>query len=277
MGRVEGKVAFITGAGRGQGRSHAVRLAEEGADIIAIDALEPIPAAAYPGATEEDLAETVRLVEATGRRIYATKADVRSLTDLHKALDTGVEKFGRLDIVCANAGILTTFGHAYTFAEEDWMDVIDVNLHGVWRTIKVAVPHIQASGRGGSIILTASSVGLRVSRNTAHYVASKWGVIGLMRAMAIELGPESIRVNALAPTQVNTPMIHNETLYQLYMPEMDVPTPEEFIARSLPLQVLPIPWVEPVDVSNAVVYLASDEARYVTGTTMSVDGGRAII
>ncbi|WP_294564128.1 mycofactocin-coupled SDR family oxidoreductase [uncultured Arthrobacter sp.] len=276
MGRVEGKVAFITGAARGQGRAHAIRLAEEGADIIAIDVCEDQPDMPYSGATERDLQQTVKEVEALGRRIVAMKADVRDFDSLKFAVDTGVAQLGRLDIVAANAGLGTTPRLAEEFSDFVWQDMLDVNLSGVWRTCKAAIPHIKAGGRGGSIICTSSAAGLRAYANAAHYVSAKHGVVGLMRTLALELGPERIRVNSVHPTQVDTDMIMNERLFKLFRPDLEQPTREDLGEASQNMHALPVPWVEPVDVSNAVLWLASDEARYVTGVALPVDAGNAI-
>jgi (+)-trans-carveol dehydrogenase len=273
MGRVEGKVAFITGAARGQGRSHAIRLAQEGADIIAIDLMEEIPGAPYGGSTEEDLAETVRQVEALDRRIIASKADVRDFEQLKRAVDDGVAQLGRLDIVSANAGILTEMRPAHELSEEIWNDMIDVNLSGVWRTVKAAIPHIRAGGRGGSIILTSSAAGLIGFANVSHYVSAKHGVVGLMRTLALELAPEMIRVNSIHPTQVDTDMIQNDATYRLFRPDVENPTRDDFESASVAMNALPIPWVEAADISNALLFLASDEARYITGVPLPVDAG----
>ncbi len=275
-GRVEGKVAFITGAARGQGRSHAIRLAQEGADIIAIDLLEDIPGAPYGGATQEDLDETVRQVEALDRRIVASKADVRDVAGLKKAVDEGVSQLGRLDIVSANAGISTQMAPTDELDEDMWQNMIDTNLTGVWHSVKVALPHIKAGGRGGSIILTSSEAGIRGYANIAHYVSAKHGVVGLMRTLALELAPLSIRVNSIHPTQVDTEMIQNSATYDLFTGKQGS-TKEEFAAASEAVIALPIPWVEAVDISNALLWLASDEARYVTGVPLPVDGGNYLI
>jgi (+)-trans-carveol dehydrogenase len=276
MGRVEGKVAFITGAARGQGRSHALRLAQEGADIIAVDLLEEIPGAPYGPATEEDLAETVRQVEALDRRIVASKADVRDYDGLKKALDDGVAELGRLDIVSANAGISTAMVPTDQLEEAVWQNMIDTNLSGVWHTAKAAIPHLKAGGNGGSIILTSSEAGLRGYANIAHYVSAKHGVVGLMRTLAMELAPERIRVNSVHPTQVDTPMIQNQATYDLFT-QKSGSTKEEFAAASQAVIAMPIPWVDPVDISNAVLFLASDEARYITGVPLPVDGGNFLL
>jgi len=276
MGKLEGKVAFITGAARGQGRSHAVRLAQEGADIIAVDVCEDIPGIPYPGATEDDLAETTKQVEALDRRIIAVKADVRDYNALKKALDEGVAQLGgKLDIVSANAGIGTSPHNAWEIDEPTWQTMIDVNLTGVWHTAKAAIPHLIANN-GGSIILTSSAAGLKGYQNIAHYVSAKHGVVGLMRTLALELGPHNIRVNSLHPTQVDTPMIQNEPTWRLFRPDLEQPTREDFIPASQAMNVLPIPWVEPLDISNAVLFLASDEGRYLTGVALPVDAGATI-
>ncbi len=272
-GRVAGKVAFITGAARGQGRSHAIRLAQEGADIIAVDLCADVPGIPYPGATEADLAETVKQVEALDRRIVAAKADVRDYAGLKAALDDGVAQLGRLDIVSANAGIGSSPYPAWEMEEDTWQTMVDINLSGVWRTAKAAIPHLIAGGRGGSIILTSSAAGLKAYENIAHYVSAKHGVVGLMRTLALELAPHNIRVNSIHPTQVDTPMIANEATYKLFRPDLEHPTEEDFLPASQAMNALPIPWVEPVDISNAVLFLASDEGRYVTGVTLPVDAG----
>ncbi len=276
MGRVEGKVAFITGAARGQGRSHAIRLAQEGADIIAIDICEAIPENPYDPATEEDLAETVRQVEALDRRIVASKADVRDFEQLKGALDAGVAELGRLDIVSANAGISGSPNKSQDIPDAEWKNMIDINLGGVWRTAKAAIPHLRAGGRGGSIILTSSDAGLFPYENISHYVSAKHGVVGLMRTLALELAPDFIRVNSLHPTTVDTPMVQNDAIYRLFRPDLENPTKQDFADAATFMNALPVPWVEAVDISNALLWLASDESRYVTGVTLPVDAGAAV-
>jgi (+)-trans-carveol dehydrogenase len=275
MGRVEGKVAFVTGAARGQGRSHAIRLAQEGADIIAVDLVSQIGSVPYPMSAPEDLAETVREVEKLDRRIVASQADVRDFAALKKAVDDGVAQLGRLDIVSANAGIFS-FGRMEELDEQEFQDMIDVNLTGVWKTAKAAIPHIKAGGRGGSIILTSSTAGLLAMENIGHYVAAKHGVVGLMRTLALELAPDSIRVNSVHPTSVNTDMIQNAAAYELFAPDLAASerTKDVLAPRFASMNALPIPWVEPVDISNAVLWLASDESRYVTGVTLPIDAGQ---
>ncbi|WP_327674785.1 MULTISPECIES: mycofactocin-coupled SDR family oxidoreductase [unclassified Streptomyces] len=272
-GRVEGKVAFITGAARGQGRSHAIRLAEEGADIIAIDVCKQLDGVQFAMSTPEDLDETVNQVQKLGRRIHAVQADVRDHDALKVAVDEGVERFGRLDIVCANAGIGSNGALAHEMDEKTWRDTVDINLTGVWLTAKVSIPHIIAGGRGGSIILTSSVGGLRGHAHIGHYVAAKHGVVGLMRTLAWELGEHNIRVNSVHPSQVNTPMVMHEGTYKMFRPDLENPTVDDFAAVSQSMHILPTPWVEARDISNAILYLASDEGRYVTGSTQTIDAG----
>jgi (+)-trans-carveol dehydrogenase len=253
-----------------------VRLAQEGADIIAIDIADQIGSVQYDMATPADLEETVRQIEALDRRVIATKADVRDFAALKGALDAGVAELGRLDIVAANAGI-GTFGAMEDLSDEEWDDMLDVNLKGVWHTAKAAIPHLRAN-KGGSMILTSSTAGIHAIPNLGHYVAAKHGVVGLMKTLALELAPDSIRVNSVHPTSVDTPMIHNAATYALFAPDLapDERTRESLAPRFASLSVLPIPWVDPVDISNAVLFLASDEARYVTGLQMKVDAGETL-
>jgi (+)-trans-carveol dehydrogenase len=272
MGRVEGKVAFITGAGHGQGRSHAVRLAEEGADIIAVDLCAPVETVPYRMSTDADLEETARMVKAAGQRIVTSRTDVRDFDALKQALDDGVAQLGRLDIVAANAGVVS-YGPAAELTERSWQDVIDVDLTGVWHTCKAAIPHLIEGGRGGAMILTSSVAGLKGWENQAHYVSAKHAVVGLMRTLAKELAPHSIRVNTVHPTAVNTDMLLNDYTYKLFRPELDAPTLDDAKKLFFELNSLPIPWVEAVDISNAVLFLASDEARYITGIMLPVDAG----
>ena len=270
-GRVAGKVAFITGAARGQGRSHALRLAQEGADIIAVDLCGQIGTVPYPMASEADLAETVKEIEALDRRIVATQADVRDYAAVKAAVEDGVAQLGRLDIVAANAGIFS-FGALAELDDTTWQDMIDVNLTGVWHAAKATIPHLRASG-GGSIILTSSTAGLMAIPQIGHYTSAKHGVVGLMRTLALELAPHFIRVNSVHPTGVNTDMIQNAATYRLFRPDLDNPTADDIVEAAKALNALPIPWVEPRDISNAVLCLASDEARYITGVTLPVDAG----
>jgi SDR family mycofactocin-dependent oxidoreductase len=277
MGKLEGKVAFITGAARGQGRSHAVRLAQEGADVIAVDLLEAVGTVGYPLATQEDMDETVRQVEALDRRIIASKADVRDSAALKAAVDDGVAQLGRLDIVLANAGI-ASFAPVDEMTDEMWDDMIDINLTGVFKTVRAAVPHLKAGGNGGAIVLTSSTAGIKGLANLAHYVAAKHGVVGLVKTLANELAPHMIRVNSVHPTAVDTTMIHNAQTYAAFRPDKapaDV-TPDDVGAAFQSLNALPIRWLEPVDISNAILWLVSDDARYVTGVQLPIDAGSVI-
>lgn len=266
MGKLDGKVAFITGAARGQGRSHAIRLAQEGADIIAVDLCAQIASVAYPMATPADLAETVSAVEALDRRIVAVQADVRDVDQLRTAYDEGVATLGPVDIVLANAGIAPggMEGH-----DDHWHDVIAVNLTGVWNTGRIAIPPMIERGKGGAIVLTSSTGGMMgVGTDTPGllgYTAAKHGVVGLMRSWANFCAPHMIRVNAVAPTGCRTPMVVNEQFMEVIMAN---PTMATSMANPMPVDM-----VEPEDVSNAIAWLVSDDARYITGTVVPVDAG----
>ncbi|GAB4079104.1 mycofactocin-coupled SDR family oxidoreductase [Modestobacter muralis] len=275
-GRVEGKVAFISGAARGQGRAHAVRLAEEGADIIAFDVAGPVPAQGAPAATPEDLAETIRLVEKLDRRIIATRADAREPEAVTALLADGVAQLGRLDIVVANAGIQGIPGSVAETSASDWQAVLDTNLSGVYNTVKPAIPHLIAGGGGGSITIISSSIALKLVPGLAPYGAAKSGLIGLMKTLALELAAHSIRVNSIHPTTVQTPMLINDVNFRLFRPDLDDPTLEDVEPVYRSLNALPVPWVEPSDIANALLFLASDEARYITGITLPVDAGYAL-
>src|SRR5579875_1607372 len=276
-GRVAGKVAFVTGAARGQGRSHAIRFAQEGADIIAVDICgPPVDDPAIPPSTPEDLAETAAMVKALGRRIVTAEVDVRDFDALKTAVDSGVEQLGRLDIVVANAGIGTPGGPLEEIDEKRWQDMLDVNLSGVWKSVKASVGHVISGGRGGSVILTSSVGGLKAYPRVGHYVAAKHGVVGMMRSFAVELGPHCIRVNSVHPTHVNSPMLMNESTYRTFRPDLDNPGPDDLAPICRMFHVLAIPWVQPEDISNAVLFLASDESRYITGVALPVDGGSCL-
>ena len=277
MGLLDGKVAFVTGAARGQGRSHARRLAEEGADIIAIDACATPDWLSYPLATEADLAQTVKEVESLDRRIVARRADVRDLGAVRAVLAAGVAELGgRLDIVCANAAIISQPGPTWEIDLGQWRELVDVTLTGVFVTVKAAIPHMIAAGNGGCVVLTSSGAALVSGAGLADYKAAKAGVLSLTRTLACELAGHFIRVNAICPTAVDTPMIQNERLYRLFRPDLDNPGKEDVKAGFQAMNLLPIPWIDPVDVSNAIVWLASDAARYITGVTLPVDAGNAL-
>ena len=275
MGRIDNKVALITGAARGQGRSHAVRLAEEGADIIALDICSQIPTADHTMGTEEELQETAEMVERLGRRVFAKKADVRDREGLGAAISEGVATLGHLDIVSVNAGI-TSLGQTLDLTSDAWKDVNDVNLGGAWNTAVEAIPHIQAGGRGGSVVFTGSAAGIKAAPNVGHYNTTKSGLLGLMKTLAVELAEQNIRVNAVCPTCVDTPMMVNDKFMRLFMPHIENPTrmdAETPGSSFYAIHAMPVPWVDPVDISNAVLFLASDEARYITGVALPVDAG----
>ena len=270
MGQLDGKVAFITGAARGQGRSHAEALAAEGADIVGIDICAQLDTVAYPMATREDLEETAALVEKQGRRMIAHTADVRDLAAVRAAVDAGLAEFGRLDIVLANAGIMAHSLPPYENSEQAWKTSIDTMLTGVWNTLQATVSHLISGGRGGSIVITSSAAGLRAqtterSGGADGYFAAKFGVVGLMKAYAGALGESNIRVNSIHPCGVDTPMVVND-----FFPNWIAAHPK---TASLLVNALPTELVEPADVSNAVLFLVSDAGRYVTGLTMTVDAG----
>ena len=268
MGLLDGRVAFITGAARGQGRSHAQRLALEGAAIIAIDIADRVSEhEGYPAATQANLEETVRLVEEGGGRIIATTADVRDSEALETALAHGVGEFGgRLDVVVANAGVVS-WGRFWEMSDDQWSSLIDVNLTGVWRTLKAAVPHMLAAEHGGSIITISSVAGLKSLPGQAHYSAAKHGVVGLTKTAAIELGEYGIRVNSIHPWGVATPMAAEDGR----MVEMLTAHPNYGMSFASALPGIPL--AEPGDISDAVVYLASDLSRAVTGSQLTVDMG----
>lgn len=264
---LEGKVAFITGAARGQGRAHAVRLATDGADIIAIDICASIGSVKYPLASSEDLAATVKLVEDTGARIVAKEADVRDRAALTAAVQAGVDELGRLDIVVANAGIAPMAS-----GDDGWNDVIDVNLTGVYNTIKASIPVMVKQGTGGSIVVISSAAGLAgvgsPDAGSVGYAAAKHGVVGLMRVYANLLAQSNIRVNSIHPTGVETPMINNEFTREWLAKMAAATSSPGAMGNALPVEVL-----QAEDIANAVAWLVSDQARYITGVTLPVDAG----
>jgi SDR family mycofactocin-dependent oxidoreductase len=277
VGLVDGKVALVTGAGRGQGRSHAVRLAAEGADVIAVDiCADRLETISYPLATEDDLDATVGEVEATGRRAVKAIADVRSLAELQRAVEAGLAELGRIDIVCANAGI-GSWAVSWEMTEQQWNEMIDINLSGVFNAARAALPSMVERGEGGSVVLTSSTAGLRAYPNTAHYTAAKHGVIGLMKVLAQELGPHRIRVNAVCPTTVRTPLVINDATFELFAPDAENPTEDDVREAFEGLNILPgVAWIEPGDVSDAVVFLCSDAAKYITGVALPIDAGNIV-
>ncbi len=266
MGKLDGKVAFITGAARGQGRSHAIRLAEEGANIIAVDICAQIATVPYPMSTPDDLKQTLKEVESLDRRIVAVEADVRDGAALQAAFDAGVAELGPVDIVLANAGIAPM---SMSPQAAEWQDVLDVNLTGVYNTVQAAVPSMIERGAGGAIVLTSSTAGINgIGGNSPGglgYTASKHGVVGLMRSYANILAPHNIRVNTVHPTGVNTPMVVNDAMQEFL-------TSDPTLSNAM-TNALPVPMIEALDISNAILWLVSDDARYVTGVTLPVDAG----
>ncbi|MEU2005127.1 mycofactocin-coupled SDR family oxidoreductase [Rhodococcus sp. NPDC019627] len=273
MTRLDGKIAFITGAARGQGRTHAVRLAQEGADIVAVDLCRQQANLDYTSGTPEDLEETVRLVEQEGRRIIARAADVRDQASLDVVVDEALREFGGIDILVSNAGI-SNQGSVVGLTDQQWEDILGTNLVGAWHSCRAVLPSMIERGAGGSVIFVSSTVGLRGAPGQAHYSASKHGMQGLMLSLANEVGQHNIRVNSVNPGAVNTEMAINESLLKMFLPDIENPTPADAADLFSNLTLLPIPWVEPEDVSNAVLWLASDESRFVTGAAIPVDGGQ---
>ncbi|MGY1670578.1 mycofactocin-coupled SDR family oxidoreductase [Geodermatophilus sp. SYSU D00710] len=273
-GRVEGKVALVTGAAKGQGRSHCVRLAEEGARIVAVDRCADLPGIPYAQGTAEDLATTAKLVEAAGGEVVTAVADVRDRAALADAVAAGVEAFGGLDVAVANAGVIQ-LKPALDVDDDDWDTVVGINLAGTWRTVQAVLPALVERG-GGSVVVTSSAAGLKGPPAMAHYAASKAGILGMVRSLATEFGPQRVRVNCIAPTTVDTDMVHWQGAYDVFRPDLEHPTRADVEPVFASLNVLPVPWIEPQDTSNAVLWLASDEARYVTGIVLPVDAGTAL-
>jgi SDR family mycofactocin-dependent oxidoreductase len=275
-GSLEGRVAFVTGAARGQGRAHAIRLANEGADIIAIDICAPVgPSITYPLATPEELDKTVRGVEATGRKILARHVDIRHGAALHQVVADGVEQFARLDILVANAGVLS-WGRLWELSDEQWDTVIDVNLSGTWRTIRAAVPAMIEAGNGGSIIIVSSSAGLKATPGNGHYAASKHGLVALTNSLALEAGEFGIRVNSIHPYSIDTPMIEHEAMMKLFK---DHPS---FLHSFVPMPYHPQDpggkrhrneFMAAEEVSDVVAWLAGDGSATLSGVQIQVDRG----
>lgn len=272
MGRFDGKVVFISGAARGQGRSHAISFAAEGADIIGVDMVHDLDSVTYALSKPSDLEETVSQVEALGRRMVAREADVRDFAALEAAVAEGVDRLGRLDIILPNAGIVAS-SPSWEMPLEKWHDVIDINLSGVFHTVRAGIPKMISAGNGGVIIFTGSLAAMRGIANAASYVAAKHGVMGLMRTLANELVGYGIRVNAVNPTNVATDMLHNATNYKLFVPELADPSLADAIDRFKGYNLMDVPWIEAVDISNAMMWLCSEEARFITGTILPVDAG----
>ncbi|WP_396899781.1 mycofactocin-coupled SDR family oxidoreductase [Mycolicibacterium sp.] len=275
-GALDGRVAFVTGAARGQGRAHAVRLASEGADIIAIDVCAPVAdSITYPPATSEDLAETVRLVEAAGRKVLAREVDIRDLAAQQQVVADGVEQFGRLDIVVANAGVLS-WGRIFEMSPEQWDTVVDVNLNGTWRTLRAAVPAMIEAGNGGSIIVVSSSAGLKATPGNAHYAASKHGLVALTNSLALEVGEYGIRVNSIHPYSIDTPMIEPEAMAEVFSKY------PSYLHSFAPMPLHPLgedgtrglsAFMTPDEVADVVAWLAGDGSATLSGSQIAVDRG----
>ncbi|BBX65277.1 putative NAD-dependent oxidoreductase [Mycobacterium saskatchewanense] len=267
VGSLQGRVAFITGAARGQGRAHAVRLAREGADIIALDLCAPAsPSVTYTAATREDLAETVRLVEGEGRKVLAREADVRDDAALRQLVADGVEQFGRLDILVANAGVLG-WGRVWELTDEQWDTVVGINLTGTWRTLRAAVPAMIEAGNGGSIVVVSSAAGVKATPGNGHYAASKFGLTALTNTLAIELGEYNIRVNSIHPYSVDTPMIEPEAMMEIFAKH------PAFVHSFPPMPLQPKGFMSPDEVSDVVSWLAGDGSGTLSGTQINVDKG----
>ncbi len=286
--RVKDKVAFITGAARGQGRAHALRLAEEGADIIACDICDDISEVPYPMGSRDELEETARAVEALDRRVVIGQADVRDFGALREVVHTGVAELGGLDVVVANAGVCNVGYMTWEATDEAFDAEVGVLLAGVWNTMRATVPVMIDADHGGSIIVTSSLLGLRAMPGVSIYSAAKTGVVAMADSLANELAPYGIRVNTVHPTNVSTDLLwRNPTLQGLFLPDLGrLPTREELAVPMAEMNLLwdptsewtdqPVPWVQPRDISNGVLFLASDEARYVTGQKLSIDLGASI-
>ncbi|MXP24152.1 mycofactocin-coupled SDR family oxidoreductase [Gordonia sp. HNM0687] len=278
MGQFLGKVALITGAGRGQGRAHAVRLAGEGASIVALDLpAESALSVDYLLSKQSDLEETARLVTETGSRVLPLAVDVRDQSGLDDAVASAMSSFGSVDVVCANAGIAQRPGNAWEITDETWQDVLDIDLTGVWRTLKAVIPSMIELDKGGSIVIVGSSLGIKAQRNLAAYIAAKHGVTGLMKAFALELAPYRIRVNSVNPSSVATDMLLSDRLFRLFRPDLDNPTADDCLDAFRSLNALPVPWAEPEDISAVVSWLASDESRHVTGVALPADAGATLL
>jgi (+)-trans-carveol dehydrogenase len=272
MGRFDGKVVLITGVARGQGRSHAVRFAKEGASIVGLDLAGPVSTVAYRAATPGDLDETIGLIDQAGAKSIIVQGDVRDQAAIDDLVSQAIATFGGIDVVLPQAGI-TTLAPFWELGDDKWNDMIDINLTGVFRTLRSVIPHMIERGAGGSLILTGSIAGLRGMPNAGHYAATKHGVNGIVKTLANELAPHRIRVNSVNPTNVATPMILDEAVYKTFRPDLERPTVEDAKPAFGSYLLLDQPWVEADEVSSAVLWLASEEARSITGVELPVDAG----
>ncbi len=268
-----GRVVVITGGGRGQGRSHAVEFARLGADVAVCDLCEDLSSVGYPLSRREDLEETAKLVEEEGRRCLASVADVRDLDAMISFVDGVAETLGSVDVLVANAGV-NSMASLLTMDARQWSETIDTNLTGVFNSIRAVAPHMRRQ-QWGRIIGISSMLGRSGYPGVSAYVTSKWGVIGLCKSAAYELAHFGITVNVVAPGNVSTPMIHNDTLYRLMRPDLERPTADDVAPGMAALHVQPVPWLEPEEVTAAVVFLASEAARHISGSVMDVDAGAA--
>jgi SDR family mycofactocin-dependent oxidoreductase len=272
MGKFDGKVVFITGGARGQGRSHALAFAREGADIVITDLAKQTSTIPYAMSTEDNLNETTEAVESLDRRCVSIVADARDSNAMRDATQAAVEEFGKLDILIVNHGVVSLSPIA-DMSDETWDDTISTNLTGVFKTIRAALPHMVKQG-SGRILVTASMAAAMGIPTIGHYVASKWGVVGLVKSVALEVAKHNITVNAVSPTNCNTDMIHHDAFYKLFAPDLENATREQVAPSFASLHPLPdVPWIEPIDISNAMLFLASDEARFITGEVMHVSAG----
>jgi SDR family mycofactocin-dependent oxidoreductase len=273
MGKLDGKVALVTGAARGQGRSHALRMAEEGADLIISDLCHDLDTVPYPLSRPEDLLDTQREIEKLGRRVVASETDVRDSAAVQAMVSDGVAELGRLDIAVANAGVCG-FGKTWELTDEQWDEMIGVDLTGVFKTLRAVTPYMIRQG-SGRIVATSSMGGRMGNPNLAHYVAAKWGVIGLVKTLALEVAAQGITVNAVCPATVDSDMVHNPALYGLFAPDLTSPTRDEVEPRYAAMSPMGVPWVSPADITDAVMFLVSDEARYISGSTLDVSTAAA--
>jgi (+)-trans-carveol dehydrogenase/(-)-trans-carveol dehydrogenase len=274
-GRLDGRTALVTGAARGQGRSHALRLAELGADLVLVDVCDDLPRIPYGQPDRAQLDDTARVAREAGAEVRTIVADVRDAGAMADAALLAVNELGGIDIVVANAGVIQ-LKPATEIAPEDWADIIGINLTGTWNTVAPTIAPMIDQDRGGSIIITSSAAGLKGPAHMAHYAASKSGVIGMMRSLSAELGPHGIRVNCIAPTTVDTEMVHWPEAYALFRPDLDSPGRDDVVEVFASLNVLPVPWIQPSDVTEVVAFLAGDRSRYITGTVVPVDAGTLI-
>jgi SDR family mycofactocin-dependent oxidoreductase len=275
VGKLEGQVALVTGAARGQGRAHALRLAGEGADIAICDIAADVSTIPYPLATPADLAETVRLVEDLGRKCISVQADVRSTEQMNTVVSSTLETFGKIDVLVANAGVCG-FGAFWELDDQTWDDMIGIDLTGVFKTMRAVVPHMIEQGYG-RIVATSSMGGRYGNPNLAHYIAAKWGVIGLVKSLALEVADKGITVNAVCPSTVDTDMVHNPAFYGLFAPDMANPTKEQVEPLYTGLNKIPIPWIAPDDVSGIVLFLVSPDSKYITGSTLDIGAGQTAL